>query len=127
MSMPIRISQRNWDRIQALTGPHGTADEKVGAVLDLAGNPGQVRTEAQARGRPKTQAGAQPGGPAWDLHAHLQDHPWFHSVGDAGDHLIVYVKGARPRRSGLVPETWAGLAVSMQNIGRIVPLNSAPD
>ena len=86
------------------------------------------RPESDLKSRPeagpKPRREPSPEAPPGDLHAHLQDHPWFHSVGDAGDHLIVYVKGARPRRSGVIPETWAGLSVSMQNIGRIVPLNS---
>ena len=38
-SRTIRVSQGNWDRLEALAGTEGTDDDKVGRVLEMAGAP----------------------------------------------------------------------------------------
>lgn len=115
MSRTIRIREETWDRLERLAGGTGTADEKIGRLLDLAGSPGDENHGDEP-------PGPEPGGSyALSLHAALEGYGWFHSVGEGNAELIVYLREDSPQARRTVPNRWGDLIVTTRVIGEVEP------
>ena len=49
-SKSVRVSEATWERLEDLVGPEGTADEKVGRLLETAGETGKTDGKKHGRG-----------------------------------------------------------------------------
>ena len=103
----VRISQESHDRLEKLTGSHGTADEKLARLFEIV----------EGRGNRKAAIAPDPNSPSQTLHEHLKDYPWFLSVGERPRRLIIYTRKQDPMAKKVIPQEWEGLPVTTRNTG----------
>ena len=97
-SRTVRVSEKNWERLEAIAGREGTDDEKVSKLLNAAG-----ASEDQAR---------------TSLEEQLKEFEWFKSVRTRSTQLIVRVNRRHPEAEQAVPQNWWGIPVVIRETRR---------